>query len=886
MSLSSGQSLTHYEVLGPLGAGGMGEVYRARDTRLEREVAIKVLPAELADDEERLRRFEREAKTLASLNHPNVAGIHGVDRDGEHVFLALELVPGEDLGERLKRGALPVDEALEICRQIAEGLEAAHEAGVIHRDLKPANVRVTPDGVVKILDFGLAKPIHPKATTHGTSAAESDSFLMTEEGLVLGTPTYMSPEQARGKPVDRRTDLWAFGCVMFECLTGKRAFGGDSMTDVLASIVGEDPNWDLLPALPPRVHELLRRTFAKNPRERLRDAGEARVQLELARSEEGGVPATTDAADAAGSGGGRRALTLLVGVLALAGGYALRSATAPAHVSLDADEPAAPGMAVVLAETDEMVTDLELSPDGTRLAWAQPSGVYIRSLDSFDLTVVRMDEAGSLREEPYCLAWSPDSAQVAFTTPEGLWRVDADGDHLTLVTRDRLVQDTHAQLDWSSDGLLVYSDGTSLDLLGRSFLVDRTTPIYSADEARTMHFDGIHILPDDSMLAVRHRVGINLPDTFSLLRDGVMRDVLELPGWNLSGPAYSNGSLVFDRKDTTPDSIWHVALDLETGEVLGDPRQVIQNGSLVTLVGDTLAYVVPDAPTGLRAVWVDLDGSMGLIPGLAASDMMVASLSYDGRHLYAGDVFAGGDVLRQDLASGEQSSVTKIEPGTVVLSDLPDGRLVTFDALGGPAPETYSLTPSGAREVLCEGLLTCTSRDGRKGLVVQIDEHGKPSDVELIDLAGDAAPVSLGLQSAWTQIGFSPGDLSPDGRWALFSAAEGLSSKIVVASTSGDGTNFSVVAGTGKAAWFDSSGEAIYYWTASERRDPPGLSSTLWRVAWRGADEPALGDPEKLFELDDPVMVTGFDHERGRFLAMWRQTEGKHRILARTKWSE
>jgi len=197
MPLAAGQSLSFYEILGPLGAGGMGEVYRARDTRLEREVAIKVLPEALSDDEERLRRFEREAKTLASLSHPSVAGIHGVDHDGETYFLALELVPGEDLATRLARGALPVDEALDVCRQIAEGLEAAHEAGVIHRDLKPANVRITPEGVVKILDFGLAKPIRPKAGKEGTTTAESDSFLLTEEGLVLGTPTYMSPEQAR-----------------------------------------------------------------------------------------------------------------------------------------------------------------------------------------------------------------------------------------------------------------------------------------------------------------------------------------------------------------------------------------------------------------------------------------------------------------------------------------------------------------------------------------------------------------------------------------------------------------------------------------------------------------------------------------------------------------
>ena len=279
MSLASGQTLSFYEILGPLGAGGMGEVYRAKDTRLEREVAIKVLPEHLADDEERLQRFEREAKTLASLNHPNVAGIHGVDQAGDVYFLALELVPGEDLATRLARGPLPVEEAIDVCRQIAEGLEAAHEAGVVHRDLKPANVRITPEGVVKLIDFGLAKAVVEESPSD-PAAAKAAGLLVTQEGLVLGTPTYMSPEQARGDQVDRSTDIWAFGCALYECLAGGRAFTGDSLTDVLAAIIHEEPDWSALPAAtPPSVRELLKRALIKDPRERLHDVGEARLTL-------------------------------------------------------------------------------------------------------------------------------------------------------------------------------------------------------------------------------------------------------------------------------------------------------------------------------------------------------------------------------------------------------------------------------------------------------------------------------------------------------------------------------------------------------------------------------------------------------------------------------
>ena len=262
----------------------MGEVYRARDTRLDREVAIKVLSEELADDEERLRRFEREAKTLASLNHTNIAGIHGIDQVDDTCFIAMELVPGEDLAQRLARGPLPTSEAIEVCRQIAEGLEVAHEAGVVHRDLKPANVRITPEGVVKVLDFGLAKPLIDKSS--GTAVtAKPDSFLITEEGMVLGTPTYMSPEQARAKPVDQGTDIWAFGCVLYECLTGRRAFGGESMTDVLAAIASEEPDWSALPAsTPSAVRRLLRRCLVKDPLQRLRDVGDARSELAESRA--------------------------------------------------------------------------------------------------------------------------------------------------------------------------------------------------------------------------------------------------------------------------------------------------------------------------------------------------------------------------------------------------------------------------------------------------------------------------------------------------------------------------------------------------------------------------------------------------------------------------
>ncbi len=296
MALAAGTQLGPYEILAPLGAGGMGQVYRARDTRLGREVAVKVLHDEVAADPERLARFEREARLLAALNHPNIATIHGLEEFYGAKFLVMELVPGETLADRLAAEPLPLAEALGVCRQIAEALEAAHEQGIIHRDLKPANVKVTPAGKVKVLDFGLAKAVAVElVTVPGT--AQTESYEVTREGAILGSPAYMSPEQARGQSLDRRTDIWSFGCILFECLSGHRPFTGVTVADTLAAILEREPAWALLPAsIPARVKLLLQRCLRKDPNRRLKDIGEARLELEetLAGPPEV-LPATHDA---------------------------------------------------------------------------------------------------------------------------------------------------------------------------------------------------------------------------------------------------------------------------------------------------------------------------------------------------------------------------------------------------------------------------------------------------------------------------------------------------------------------------------------------------------------------------------------------------------------
>jgi serine/threonine protein kinase len=281
-----GTRLGQYEIVGPLGSGGMGEVHRATDTRLGRDVAIKMLPKEVAADPERLARFRREAKLLAALNHPNIAAIHGLEESAGKPFLALELVEGEDLAVRLARGAIPPDEALEIARQIAEAFEEAHAKGIVHRDLKPANVKVTPAGKVKVLDFGLAKAHEQESAQPGSSNDFSKSPTLapgaaTREGVILGTAAYMSPEQARGKAVDKRADVWAYGVVLYEMLAGRRAFEGETVSDTLAAVLKSDPDWEALQAqTPPSIRRLLRRCLNKNPKDRLHEIADARIVVQ------------------------------------------------------------------------------------------------------------------------------------------------------------------------------------------------------------------------------------------------------------------------------------------------------------------------------------------------------------------------------------------------------------------------------------------------------------------------------------------------------------------------------------------------------------------------------------------------------------------------------
>ena len=452
MPLSSGARLGPYDVVALLGAGGMGEVYRARDTRLKRDVAIKVLPETFARDPERVARFQREAEALASLNHPNIASIHDLNEIDSTRFLVLELVEGESLASRLKHGALPVDEALDVCRQIAEALEAAHGKDILHRDLKPANVQLAPDGRVKVLDFGLAKMIEPADRAIEISHSPTISVAATGRGVILGTAAYMSPEQARGRTVDRRTDIWALGCVLFEALTAKQAFAGDDVTDVIASVVKSEPEWNAVPAgTPPAARALPHACLQKDVRRRCQHVGDARIAIEDAIAQQA-MP------ESSASPRGivisrplwRRAIpvavtAIVVGVAASAVTWNLRRPV-PAPVIrfplvLPADHQ--------LTRTNNL---LALSPDGTRLVFAAGGQLFLHAFADSETRALTAKGAEII--DP---VFSPDGQWIAFWSRDDLSLKKiavSGGAAVTLCKTDRTFGMT-----WHDDDLVFVARG-------------------------------------------------------------------------------------------------------------------------------------------------------------------------------------------------------------------------------------------------------------------------------------------------------------------------------------------------------------------------------------------------------------------------------------------
>ena len=452
MALEIGSRLGHYDVTALIGEGGMGQVYQATDTQLGREVALKILPEAFADDPDRLARFQREAQVLASLNHPNIAAIHGIEQSGDTRALVLELVEGPTLADRIAQGPVPLAEALPIAKQIAEALEAAHEAGVIHRDLKPANIKVRDDGTVKVLDFGLAKALdpHPEGDP---SQSPTLTAAATQMGVIMGTAAYMSPEQAKGKIADKRADIWAFGVVLFEMLTGQRVFGGETVSETLADVMKSDPQWETLPSdLPSALSNVIRRCLEKDPHQRIRDIGDVRLALEGAFETTISQPSTE--VDARSLQVWQRPLPalgaalVLVATSSLAGWILTRTTVSAPRVTRSAITlPSA-----VDVSSSTIHNRIALSPGGTHLLYAGNDQLYLRALDQSEATPIPRT-AGAV--EP---VFSPDGQWIGFWADGQLKKVSVTGGApVTLAETDQFFG-----ISWSPDDTILLGSGAGV----------------------------------------------------------------------------------------------------------------------------------------------------------------------------------------------------------------------------------------------------------------------------------------------------------------------------------------------------------------------------------------------------------------------------------------
>ena len=685
MTISSGFRLGRYEIIAPLGAGGMGEVYRARDTRLDRDVAIKFLPEAFSRDADRLARFEREAKTLASLNDPHIAQIHGVedspsaDSAGGHVrALVMEYVGGETLAERLARGPIAVDETLSIAKQIAEGLSAAHEHGIIHRDLKPSNVKITDDGKVKVLDFGLAKATLGEDPLSG-AFSDSPTFttpMNTRMGVILGTAAYMSPEQARGRQLDRRADIWAFGCVVYEMLTGRTAFGEATVTDTLAAIVTRDPDWNALPpAVPANLQWVLRHSLQRDTKRRLHDIADAAIALDDAVAISG-KPSATQPVIVRRRGVPLWAAALAVVAAALAGALARPD-----------DEPNTPlPLRQFHIQAPYLVADAQhrpvISPDGRRIAWSADGTLWLREMDRGETRALAKDV------DPTYLSWSPDSDAIMFVSQNQLMRVAAIGGGLMRISDMKFRRsNTTPGGAWLTDGQFVFASAftnTGVETVpahGGAFRTLFPPPPGVKD------FHSPSTIPDGGFLLVVDRTAEGT-DRVAAYKDGRLHEVFVLPGERLEGPVYApSGHLLYERQGGSR-GVWAVKFSLDTLKTDGEHVRIDPHGAWPSVAADgTLVYTKGDSGSPLELAVVT---SPGAAPRAIGPPLIGASsprVSPDGRKIVVSgrDDVGSLDLYVVDMTTGTRTRLTSAQDA--VAPRWAPGNRVLFVNHGGRRPD-------------------------------------------------------------------------------------------------------------------------------------------------------------------------------------------------------
>jgi eukaryotic-like serine/threonine-protein kinase len=742
-----GTQLGPYQVLGALGAGGMGEVFRARDTRLDRDVAIKILPELFSSDPDRLARFEREARTLASLNHPNVAGIHGVEEHGGRRYLILEYVAGETLADRLDRGPLPLDEALDIAVQIARGIEAAHEAGVIHRDLKPGNVMVTPEGQAKVLDFGLAR-MDASSSSSGAAIGETPTLTSparqspTVAGVILGTAAYMSPEQARGRRVDRRTDIWSFGVVLLEMLTGANPFAGETVSDSIGAILHKDADLARLPPdTPPMVRHVLRRCLARDRDQRYRDIGDARLDL-------------LDAGRAAPPPADRRSLAPWM-VAAAGALIVVLAGVALWGPGRAVEGGALPLVAFTIEPPDAVVSAPLIAPDGSAIVYRTEGALWLRRLDRVEPASVDLPWPATP------VGWTADSSAIIVLRRDQrneLWQVGVES------RAPRLVGPLPAGgFLWGASAL----DDQSL-LIGMAGGGLYSMQLAGGAARQLLQADRGEVTVTPSRVPGTGAVlfaEVNA-GRIELLRGGTRSVVLERPGDRIRTVAYAApGFLLFEiPSGVSAPGVWAVPFSASRLEATGDPFRILPVGEFSISSGGVFAYVERQDPPPVprQLVWVNRRGDVQPAFSHPLIDAINPALSPDGRRIAVAARAEGAPEAGRDLFVLEPATGARLQLADALGNELypawrPDGESIVYSTWNPGIRLVRERDAAGQTEprlLTDRAVLARLSGDGRY-LVTSFDA------IEYVEGQGD--PMTFVPESSHDF------DVSSDGRYLAYS---------------------------------------------------------------------------------------------------------------------
>jgi len=837
MPIQSGTHLGPYEILSAIGAGGMGEVYRAHDPKLGRDVAIKVLPEAFARDAGRMARFQREAKLLASLSHPNIATIYGLEDSGSTRALVMELVEGPTLADRIKAGPIPVDESVRIAKQIADALEYAHERGIIHRDLKPANVKVTNDDTVKVLDFGLAKALEGDPLSLDISTSPTISRMATQAGVLLGTAAYMSPEQAKAKNVDRRADIWTFGCVLYEMLTGKVAFPGDSVTDTLAAVIRAEPDWSLLPsATPMRVRVLLQRCLQKDPKQRLQAIGDARISLDEVLS---GAPdlVPVSKGEAAAVPFWRRALPW--GIAAML--FVALASLAFVHFRERAPTPAEPmRFEIPVPEKMSLATNVSfaLSPDGRKLVFAAAGSdgvqrLWVRALDSLNAHPFPGTESNTL-VAPFF--WSADSRFVAYDAGGKLKKVDTSSGLVETICNLGAMAALGGS--WNQDGVIVFGQSGG-GLMRVSAAGGSASPLTIVNRSRGEFHDATpSFLPDGrhfvywragSGPSASEIAGIYVGSLDAKPEEQSSKRLLATnygPAAYVPTKAVGSGELLFVRDRT----LIAQPFDARRLELQGEPVTLVEN---IASFLDGAAFQASD--TGVLVYRAGDKGSLGLAlydregkvlstTGKPGTVFLYGSLSPDGSRAAVSGVDAGVSVSTAlwllDFSRGTSTRFTFGSASALYPVWSPDGSSIIFASNSEGHSDLYQKSSNGATDE--KPLLKSSdnkypnswSRDGHF-LLYTVEGTGVKAALWVLPLDGDKKPFPF----LRTEFNEAIGRFSPDGHWVAYESDESGRMEIYVrpfspnasATTSVSGGKWLISTGGGTEPRWRGDGKEMYY---------------------------------------------------------------------------